>query len=246
LIGASGCGKTTLLSSIVGIRPLDKGEIFVLGEKVEAGRIPGGGLTIGFMPQETALHEEFTVDETIYFFGNIYQMDSELLYERAEMLKKLLELPPDDQRVQDCSGGQKRRISLAAAMIHDPEILILDEPTVGLDPILREKIWNYLLNISRQKNISIIIGLMRNGILISQDSPIAIMEKSQCENLEEAFLKLCMGQEANQLECDGIGEVEQNYTSSANESSSQRKFFRIQTLKALIYKSFVQIARQPT
>ena len=126
-----GCGKTTLLSCIIGMIPLHGGEITALGHKTMANEIQKAGHRIGYMPQETALIGELTIKETIYYFGKIFQMEYEKLKERYEMLHKLLELPRGDQRVEECSGGQMRRVSFAAAMIHEPDLLILDEPTVS-------------------------------------------------------------------------------------------------------------------
>lgn len=139
LLGASGCGKTTLLSCIVGQRNLNGGEVTVLG--VKPGE-PGSGVPgsrVGFMPQEIALVEEMTVKETLFYFGRIYGLTDERIREKFKILKDLLQLPSAGQMIKQCSGGQQRRLSFACAMIHDPELLILDEPTVGLDPMLREK-----------------------------------------------------------------------------------------------------------
>jgi len=151
LLGASGCGKTTLLSCIVGQRRLNGGEVSVLG--VKPGE-PGSGVPgsrVGFMPQEIALVEEMTVKETIFYFGRIYGLTDERIREKFKLLKELLQLPPARQMIKQCSGGQQRRLSFACAMIHDPELLILDEPTVGLDPMLREK-WV-------QKNLCLALSL---------------------------------------------------------------------------------------
>lgn len=126
LLGASGCGKTTLLSCIVGIQQIDSGRISVLGEVASENLTNKIGHKIGFMPQETALMNELTVKETIYFYGNIYQMDREKLRQRYRMLKQLFELPPDDRSVENCSGGQQRRISFCITIIHEPDLLILD------------------------------------------------------------------------------------------------------------------------
>ncbi|VVC96254.1 unnamed protein product [Leptidea sinapis] len=112
LLGASGCGKTTLLSCIVGRRKLDGGNIWVLG----------------------ALVAEFTVRDALYYFGRIYGMKTAKLDERFEFLLNLLDLPSGSRQIKTLSGGQQRRVSLAAAFVHEPELLILDEPTVGLDP----------------------------------------------------------------------------------------------------------------
>ena len=109
------------------------------------------------MPQEIALTEEFSIKETIYYFGRIYGMSADRIRERYKLLKDLLDLPPGSRLLGHCSGGQKRRVSFAAAMVHEPELLILDEPTVGLDPILREKIWSFLVETTRTSKLAVII-----------------------------------------------------------------------------------------
>ena len=127
-----GCGKTTLLSCIIGMIPLESGRIDVFGKEITHFSLQKNGKRIGYMPQEMALVGDLSVKETIYYFGKIFQMDSDKLRDRYDMLHKLLELPPGDQLIQECSGGQQRRVSFASSMIHDPELLILDEPTVCL------------------------------------------------------------------------------------------------------------------
>lgn len=109
------------------------------------------------MPQEIALTEEFSIKETIYYFGRIYGMSSEQIRERYKKLKDLLDLPPGSRQLGHLSGGQQRRVSFAAAMVHEPELLILDEPTVGLDPLLREKIWDFLVETTRTSKLAVII-----------------------------------------------------------------------------------------
>lgn len=226
MLGASGCGKTTLLSCIVGIKFLNEGKISVLGGTpgTKGSGVPGP--RIGYMPQEIALVEEFSIKETIYYFGRIYGMSAERIRERYKLLRDLLDLPPGSKQVGKCSGGQQRRVSFAAAMVHEPELLILDEPTVGLDPILREKIWGFLVETTRTSKLAVLItthyieeakqannvsskflylwnvstnvgtflqiGMMRNGILLAEDTPQNILSRYEVDSLEDAFLQLCM------------------------------------------------------
>jgi ABC-type multidrug transport system ATPase subunit len=232
------------------------------------------------MPQETALIGELTIKETIYYFGKIFQVETEKLREQYKMLHNLLELPRGDQRVEECSGGQARRVSFAAAMIHQPDLLILDEPTVGLDPILREKIWDFMLQVTRTSKLAIIItthyideakqadrcGLMRNGVLLAEDTPRNIISRHEVENLEEAFLKLCVkkGVSEEALEDDKIQanvivaqpdnleleeRVDQNRNSTGEDAPEpnqiMRKKFAGSTMRALFTKNYLQMKRQP-
>jgi ABC-type multidrug transport system ATPase subunit len=157
LLGASGCGKTTLLSCIVGRRRLNTGEIWVLGGKpgTKGSGVPGK--RVGYMPQEIALYGEFSIKETMMYFGWIFGMESPEINERLQFLLNFLDLPSQNRLVKNLSGGQQRRVSFAVALMHDPELLILDEPTVGVDPLLRQSIWNHLVQITKDGNKTVII-----------------------------------------------------------------------------------------
>ncbi|CAG5014132.1 unnamed protein product [Parnassius apollo] len=207
LLGASGCGKTTLLSCIVGRRKLDAGSVWVLGGKPgeKGSGVPGP--RVGYMPQDIALVAEFSVRDAVYYFGRIYGMPMQKLVERFEFLTNLLDLPSGGRLIKSLSGGQQRRVSLAAALVHEPELLILDEPTVGLDPVLRERIWDFLNEVARGGTTVIItthyidetkqahkIGLLRDGQLLDEDSPNEILRKYDCATLEDAFLKMALRQ----------------------------------------------------
>ncbi|KAL1494778.1 hypothetical protein ABEB36_010323 [Hypothenemus hampei] len=204
LLGASGCGKTTLLSCIVGRRRLNSGEIWVLGGKpgTKGSGVPGK--RVGYMPQEIALYGEFSIKETMLYFGWIFGMRTSEIDDRLQFLLNFLDLPSQNRLVKNLSGGQQRRVSFAVALMHDPELLILDEPTVGVDPLLRQSIWNHLVQITKEGNKTVIItthyieearqahaiGLMRSGKLLAEEAPHVLLSMYGCTSLEEVFLKL--------------------------------------------------------
>ncbi|XP_031331082.1 ABC transporter G family member 20-like isoform X2 [Photinus pyralis] len=160
------------------------------------------------MPQEIALYNEFTIRETMKYFGWIAKMSTEDVEDRLCFLTNLLMLPDIDRKVKNLSGGQQRRVSFATVLLHEPELLILDEPTVGLDPLLRETIWNHLTEITKDRSTTVIltthyieetrqaglIGLMRSGYIMAEESPASILSRFETDTLEDAFLKLSIMQ----------------------------------------------------
>lgn len=208
LLGASGCGKTTLLNCIVGRKRLNSGELWVLGGTPGSRGSGVPGPRVGYMPQEIALYGEFTIRETLKYFGWISNMTTEEVESRVDFFVNFLMLPDADRQVKNLSGGQQRRVSLAATLLHEPELLILDEPTVGVDPLLRTNIWNHLVEITKYGRTTVIItthyidetrqahliGLMRGGYFLAEESPERLITQFGVDNLEDVFLKLSVMQ----------------------------------------------------
>eukprot|EP01137_Pigoraptor_chileana_P008778 Opistho-2@56094 len=159
------------------------------------------------MPQETALFFEFTIRETLEFFGRVYRMDPEDIDSRIKFLIEFLELPPPDRIVRQMSGGQQRRLSFAVALLHMPRLLILDEPTVGVQSILRARIWQHLVELASGPNPTTIIvtthyieearqssvaAFMHNGRLLAEDAPDVLLARYSANTLEDVFLTLCV------------------------------------------------------
>ncbi|KAF5291183.1 hypothetical protein FQA39_LY14425 [Lamprigera yunnana] len=208
LLGASGCGKTTLLGCIIGRKKLNSGEIWVLGGTPGSKGSGVPGARIGYMPQELALYGEFSIRETVHYFGMIAGMKNKQIEERLEFLRQLLMLPDANDWLRNCSGGQQRRVSLASALVHEPELLILDEPTVGVDPLLRQIIWDHLVEITQTGRTTVIItthyidetrqahliGFMRGGYFLAEESPTDLLISHNTNSLEDVFLNLSIKQ----------------------------------------------------
>lgn len=251
-MGASGCGKTTLMSSLVGVLSLDSGNVEVFGEPPGKNR-----LRVGFMPQETALVEVFTVREVLWFYGTMYGLSSVAIEDKVDFLCELLELPDKDKVIGDCSGGQKRRISFAVSLVHDPELLVLDEPTVGLDPLLRSKLWDYLLELTHTNHVTVLlsthyteeakqsscVGLMRNGVLLAEDEPRKILQRTETSHLDEAFFMLSQGQLSASSLPMSAGERSSKpakYTKKPVTGKTRNP----KPMKALLRKSFLEAFRK--
>ncbi|XP_031674760.1 LOW QUALITY PROTEIN: ABC transporter G family member 23-like [Oncorhynchus kisutch] len=205
LLGPSGCGKTTLLKCILGTLKISRGHISVLGKPPAFPGHQVPGRMVGYMPQDLALYNEFSISDTLTFFGRIHGLSSTDTQARMDFLVDFLDLPHNSSLVGKLSGGQKRRVSLGAALLQNPQLLILDEPTVGVDPVLRAKIWQHLVEIVKTGKVSVVItthyieearqanvvGLMRNGRMLAEGEPETLMKQNSAATLEKAFLQLC-------------------------------------------------------
>ena len=199
MIGPNGSGKTTVIKMLVGLLRPTSGGARILGEKIP---IRTNRPNIGYMPQETAIYTDMTIHENLEFFGGLYSMSKGDLKKREQELLGMVDLESRrDDLVSHLSGGMRHRTSLACALIHDPIVLFLDEPTVGVDPELRAGFWGFFHKLKEEDRTVVltthymdeavrcdIVGMMRNGRLIAEGSPAELMQRSGTNNLEEAFL----------------------------------------------------------
>ena len=197
LIGPSGSGKTTLIRALVGSQVITEGTAKIFGEKVGSASLRS---RIGYMSQKSAVYGDITVKENFEYFASICGSSEQQVAEIMESMRLNLHR---DKMASSLSGGEATRLSLGIALLGNPEILFLDEPTVGLDPSLRIELWKIFASLRNQgKTILItshmmdeaercdILILMRNGKIIFQGNAEQLKAKTQSESIEHAFIKL--------------------------------------------------------
>ncbi|MQY82866.1 ATP-binding cassette domain-containing protein [archaeon] len=204
LLGPNGAGKSTTINILSGLLEPTSGSATVLGFDVQ--REPGKVKErIGVCPQEPALFSFLTGRENVELMGNLQDMPKDKLRERTDWLLDQVGLgAASSRRAGKYSGGMVRRTSLAMALVHDPEVAFLDEPTVGLDPQSRRATWGLIEDLKGRGRTVILtthyieeaealsdrVGIIDHGRLIALDTPQALMEEHGAENLEEVFIKL--------------------------------------------------------
>ncbi|NWQ42425.1 ABC transporter ATP-binding protein [Bacillus sp. EB106-08-02-XG196] len=200
LIGPSGSGKTTLVKIIVGMDSPSQGDVQVLNTAVPNLKLLQ---RIGYMAQADALYSDLTGEENLAFFASLFKLKKDAQKERIAYAADLVNLRADlKKKVENYSGGMKRRLSLAVALIQDPEILILDEPTVGIDPELRLSIWAELYRLKNEGKTILVtthvmdeaekcdrLAMVRDGEIITSGSPAELKEQYGITSLEEVFLQ---------------------------------------------------------
>ncbi len=201
LLGPNGAGKTTLLRMIMGLITPTSGKITLFDSFSPADTAARS--KIGYMPQQLAVYPGLSVAENVIFFGRLYGLQGAELKQRAVEVLQLVDLQDKrNKQVAHLSGGMVRRVMLATTLIHQPSLVILDEPTAGVDPALRLRFWNWFQELSG-RGISILITthhiseaalcrevvFLRQGKLIERGKPVELMSRYQAKDLEEAFVK---------------------------------------------------------
>jgi len=197
LLGPSGCGKTTLMRSIVGVQIVERGEVHVLDEPAGSSSLRS---RVAYVTQAPSVYADLTVRENLRFFARVLDAPEERI-ERAIETVSLGEVA--NRVVRDQSGGQRARVSLATALLGDPDVLILDEPTVGLDPVLRRDLWERFYSLADEGKTLLVsshvmdeatnchkLALMREGRFLAIAPPEEILKRTGAPDLTDAFLRL--------------------------------------------------------
>ncbi|WP_134741191.1 ABC transporter ATP-binding protein [Nocardioides sp. 503] len=197
LLGPSGCGKSTLLRALVGVQRVAGGSVTVLGEPAGSA---GLRHRVGYVTQAASVYDDLTVAENLRFFARVLGVDAGAV-ERAVEAVDLA--GHRDAVAGRLSGGQRSRVSLAVALLGEPDLLVLDEPTVGLDPVLRRDLWELFHGIA-ERGATVLVSshvmdeaercdrllLMREGRILADDTPAAIKQRAGATDVETAFLTL--------------------------------------------------------
>ena len=201
-LGSNGCGKSTTMKMLTGLLPASEGEAWLFGQPVDPKDI-ATRQRVGYMSQAFSLYSELTVRQNIELHARLFHIpDGEIPGRVAEMCERFMLTEVEDALPADLPLGIRQRLSLAVAVIHRPEMLILDEPTSGVDPVARDMFWQLMVDLARQDQVTIFISthfmneaercdrisLMHAGKVLASDTPQALVEQRGSNSLEEAFI----------------------------------------------------------
>jgi ABC-2 type transport system ATP-binding protein len=197
LLGPSGCGKSTLMRSLVGVQRLTSGRVRIAGADAGSRQLRS---RVGYVTQAASVYDDLTVRENLHFFARVLGVPDAAVADAIETVDLASHA---DSVVGRLSGGERSRVSLAVALLNNPDLLVLDEPTVGLDPVLRRDLWALFHRLADEGAAVFVSShvmdeadrcdrllLMREGRIIADDTPEHIREKTQTSDIESAFLAL--------------------------------------------------------
>jgi ribosome-dependent ATPase len=255
-LGSNGCGKTTTMKMLTGLLPASEGEGFLFGSPVAAGDF-ALRRRIGYMAQSFSLYGELTLRQNLVLHGALYGLSEAQAAERSRQLAAYFELVPHLDTVADMLPvGLRQRLSLAVAIIHEPEILILDEPTSGVDPVAREGFWRELVRLSRQQGVTIFISthymaeaqrcdrvaFMHAGRVLATGTPAALQAQQQAVTLEEAFIAYM---ELGGRSTQPTAVATMTAPEAAAGQPAVRGWFSLRRCRAYAWRESVELLRDP-
>ncbi|MCJ2185732.1 ribosome-associated ATPase/putative transporter RbbA [Novosphingobium beihaiensis] len=261
-LGSNGCGKTTTMKMLTGLLPASEGEAWLFGNPVDPRDI-STRRRVGYMSQAFSLYGELTVRQNLDLHARLFHVPED---EIAPRVTEMVERFSLEQVLDDLPGriplGMRQRLSLAVAMVHKPELLILDEPTSGVDPVARDAFWRLLAELSRRDKVTIFISthfmneaercdrmsMMHAGQVLDSDAPARLVEKRGAKTLEEAFIGYLLDAEGNGESGNG-GPAPQNPVTveqaSAPKAAKARVRFSLQRMLSYVWREALELQRDP-
>lgn len=258
-LGSNGCGKSTTMKMLTGLLPATEGQAWLFGKEIDAHDL-NTRKKLGYMSQAFSLYSELTVRQNLVLHARLFGVTEDTIPPRVqEMLKRFDLETVADSLPENIPLGVRQRLSLAVAVIHSPAILILDEPTSGVDPIARDNFWRLLIDLSRNDNVTIFItthfmneaercdriSLMHAGKVLDSDTPAKLIEKRHAPTLEQAFIEYLLDA--------GAGTTESNPSATeqtpivANHTSPHQKpsLFSLNRLIGCMWRESLELRRDP-
>lgn len=259
-LGSNGCGKSTTMKVLTGLLEASEGQAWLFGQPVQGSDI-NTRRRVGYMSQSFSLYSELTIIQNLVLHAKLFHVPAEQIDARVEqMLQRFDLMELKDKLPDDLPLGIRQRLSLAVALVHNPEILILDEPTSGVDPIARDKFWHDLITLSRQDGVTIFISthfmneaercdrmsLMHAGRVLDSAAPAQLMQNRQAETLEQAFIGYLLDAGAGS-QTPAEEELESSPAERQPARTQQRKSsrFSLQRLFSYAWRESMELARDP-
>ena len=262
-LGSNGCGKSTTMKMLTGLLPISSGEAWLFGKPVDASDI-NVRRHLGYMSQAFSLYSELTVEQNLVLHARLFGIEESKIPARVEELVKRFGLENELKSLPDSLPlGVKQRLSLSVAVVHNPEILILDEPTSGVDPIARDDFWRLIIELSRKDKVTVFItthfmneaarcdriSLMHAGKVLASDTPDNIIHSKDAKTLEEAFIRYLVDAGADDTSNDE--KVSEMPKAVANDNEQVKinvhhlQGFSLTRLIGCLWRETLELSRDP-
>ncbi len=254
-LGSNGCGKTTTMKMLTGLLPATEGRTLLFGQPLDASDMAVRS-RVGYMSQSFSLYTELTVRQNLTLHAHLYHLPAQKAAARIAYLIERFGLAEYvDSRTLDLPLGIRQRLSLAVAIVHEPELLILDEPTSGVDPLARDRFWELLIDLSRNQGVTIFvsthfmneaercdrISLMDSGRVLATDTPSGLVASRGSASLEDAFISYLQEAAGPRVapSAEGLG------VSPARRTAAGNRWFSLQRLLAYTIRETLELLRDP-